>query len=219
MTTYLAYVDDSGDESTAVYTALLIPVENWAAVLKAWLEFRANIYTTYAIPADFELHAKELVRAGNGRPAPSLPYGVNSELSLRKRVIETALASIGKIPELRIISKVSPHVTPEACYISLVKTINQMMEKEDGQAILVVDGDGTQAYQKTAHRDLKLASRRVIEDPWHQGAHVSQLVQMADMVSYAAFQAHSLRESRRWMWGFFPTYLHKREWVGCCSCP
>lgn len=219
MTTYLAYVDDSGDEVTAVYAALLVPVEKWSVTLRTWLTYRANLYATYAIPADFELHAKDLVQPGKNRPAPTVPFGVNTELRLRKRVVETALATLGSMENLRIIAKVMPHAKPEQCYISLVKQIDRMMLEEDGHAVMVVDGDGSERYQTAAHRDLKLDTRRVIEDPWFQGSHHSQLVQMADLASYAVFQAHKLRESRRWMWGWYASYLHKREWPGCCACP
>lgn len=85
--------------------------------------------------------------------------------------------------------------------------------------MIVIDGDGSQSYQKAAHRELKLSARRIIEDPWHQESHLSQFVQMADIASYTVFQAHSLRPSRRFMWGWMKQFLHKREAAGCCSCP
>jgi hypothetical protein len=219
VTTYIAYIDDSGDENTSVYTALLIPIQSWTTVLRAWLTFRANIYTTFFVPADYELHAKELVQAGRGRPAPSIQYGINTELSKRKRVYEAAMATIAQMSDLRIICKVMPHVTPERCYSALIAKIEEVLAAEDGYAILVVDGDGSQPYQKSTHRGLKLANRRIVEDPWFQGAHLSQLVQMADLVSYAMFQSHSLRVSRQWLWGYFAHHLHTKEWEGCCACP
>ena len=219
MTTYLAYIDDSGDEITAVYTAILFPAEKWSTVLRAWLTYRANLYATYSIPATFELHATELVRAGRNRPAPSLTFGVNTELSFRKRVFETALATIAAMPDVRLIGKVMPHSRPDACYVALLETIDRMMAEEDGTAIAIVDGNGSDPNHRIAHRNLKLDLRRVVEDPWHQESHASQLVQMADLASYALFQAHSLRESRKWMWGWMRKHLHSKEWDGCCGCP
>lgn len=219
MTTYIAYLDDSGDETLDVYTALLIPTEAWNDTLTRWLTFRKKLYDEYSIPANFELHATELIQPGKGRPAPTVPYGVNSEGSKRRLVLELAMATVRSIPDLRVIAKVEAHSSPEKCYRSLIKEIDRQMAAEDSWALVVVDGDGTQQYQKTAHRDLKLATRRILEDPWHQGSHLSQLVQMADIASYSVFQAHRLRDSRRLLWGWMRTYLHPKEWADCCACP
>lgn len=219
MTTYLAYIDDSGDETLAVYTALLLPIERWTEALTLWLSFRKNLYRDYGIPADFEIHCKDLIQAGKGRPAPGITYGVNTEASKRRRVLELANATIRSIPDLQVVAKVHAHVSPDHCYRTLLSEIDAQMAAGDSWALLVVDGDGSQPYQKAAHRDLKLANRRIVEDPWHQGSHASQFVQMADVAAYSVFQAHRLRESRRQLWGWMATYLHPKELPGCCACP
>jgi len=216
MTTYIVYVDDSGDEKTAVYTAILMPVEKWSENLTKWLVFRKNLFNTYDIPASFELHATELI-GGKTQPSPSFKFG-KSDLVKRQRVLELAVATVGTLDSVRIISKVVPHVTPEVCYSMLLSEIERVLAAEDSWAMLVVDGNGTEASHKVAHRALKLSTRRIIEDPWHQESHLSQFVQMADIVSYTIFQAHSLRPSRRFMWGWMKRHLHTREWSGCCVC-
>lgn len=203
----------------AVYTALLIPVNAWAKTLRTWLTYRATMYRMYKMPADFELHAAEFVRAGKGRPAPTLKYGINSEMRLRKKAYINALQTIRTMESLRIVSKVAAGSTPEECYSLLIDLLEELMVAESSEAILIVDGDGTQHYQKARHRALKLDQRRVVEDPWFQVSHGSQLVQMADLVAYACFQAHSRRDNRSWMWGWHAEHVHAREWEGRCACP
>ena len=218
MTTYIAYIDDSGDENTAVYTALLIPAEKWNLTLGKWLSFRKQLYDGYSIPADFELHATELL-AGKGRPAPSLTYGVNTDMGKRKRVFNLAVAQIGMLTDVKMISKVMAHGAPDACYRSLLAEVDSQLAAEDSWAVMIVDGQGGDGTHKAAHRDLKLTSRRILEDPWFVDSKVSQFVQMADIASYSVFQAHGVNPTRQFMWGYMVRYLHNREWPGCCNCP
>jgi hypothetical protein len=219
MTTYLAYIDDSGNETRAVYTALLVPVQSWRTVLRQWLQYRALLFSDYLIPADVELHAAEITRSGKGKLAPSIQYGVNTMLSKRKKVLELSVAKIGALSEVKLIAHQDTLISPESCYGELLRKLTDFLEGEDSFAVLVVDGDGRQRYHKVAHRLLKLDSRRIVEDPWHQDSAASQLVQMADLASYSVFQAHELYEHRDYMWGWMAKYLHKMEIPGICSCP
>lgn len=219
MTTYVAYIDDSGDEDYAVYTALLVPIEVWTKTLRKWLTFRQNLYQTYLIPADYEIHCKDLIRAGKGTPAPSITYGVNTEASKRRKVLELATATIGTLQGVRMIAEVMTHSTPEACYRTLLRKIDAEMVSEDGWAMAVVDGNGSDGSHKAAHRALKLDLRRIVEDPWHQDSQLSQFVQMADVAAYMVFQAHRARDSRKPLWGWMRRYLHPIEVPGHCSCP
>jgi hypothetical protein len=219
MTTYVAYIDDSGDEDYAVYAALLVPIETWTKTLRQWLTFRQNLYQSYSIPADYEIHCKDLIQAGKGTPAPSITYGVNTEASKRRKVLELATARIGSLAGIRMIAEVKTHSTPESCYRSLLKKIDAQMIAEDGWTMAVVDGNGSDGSHKTAHRALKLDVRRIIEDPWHQDSQLSQFVQMADVAAYMVFQAHRVRESRKQLWGWMSKHLHSIEVAGYCACP
>ena len=204
----------------AIYVALLISVNGWSAALRQWLDFRRHLYQRDKIPTDFELHAVDLVRPGKGRPAPSVKHGVNSDGRRRKRVLKESIEKIGQLEEVGIVPYITVGGTPEACYVGLVGLLERWLGAEGGWAIAVVDGDGvSQPYLYRTHRQLKLASRRVVEDAWPQGSHVSQLVQMADIAAYSFHQAHKRRESRKFMWDWYQKYLHVRELPDCCGCP
>jgi hypothetical protein len=218
LTSYIAYIDDSGDEDYAVYAALLLPVEKWSQTLRQWLTFRQQLYQGYSIPADYEIHCKDLIQPGKGKPAPSIQYGVNVDAAKRRRVLELATATIGRLG-ISMIAEVRTHSTPEACYRALLKKIDDRMLAEDSWAMVVVDGNGSDPSHKAAHRALKLDLRRIIEDPWHQDSNLSQFVQMADVAAYMVFQAHRLRESRKHLWGWMTKYLHPIETADRCACP
>lgn len=196
-----------------MYCALLMPIEMWTSNLTLWLSFRKNLYATYGIPADFELHAAELI-GGKDRPSSQFSFGPSE---LRNRVMELAVATIGAMSDIRIVSKVEPHVSPKDCYRHLLRKLDDIMTAEESWSLLVVDGNDP--AHRTAHRDLSLTSRRIVEDPWMQDSKRSQFVQMADIAAHTVFQAHKLRTSRRFMWGWMITHLHRREWPGSCVCP
>jgi hypothetical protein len=62
---YLAYVDDSGDETCDLLAAVLLPLDAWRECLGAWLNWRRYLFGKWGIPADFELHALEFLRLRN----------------------------------------------------------------------------------------------------------------------------------------------------------
>jgi Protein of unknown function (DUF3800) len=219
LTTYIAYIDDSGNENRAVYLALLIPVEHWNTTLREWLDFRAQLYTGMQVPATVELHAKDVVQPGKGTLAPGIKYGVNTDAGKRKKLLNLAVAQIGVLSHARIVSFQDTLITPEQCYERLLKRLESLLLAEDSWAIAVVDGQDTDPVHKRVHRRLKLASRRILEDPWKQDSKHSQLVQMADIAAYSLHQGHELFPSRQFMWGWMKTYLHAQEWPGHCNCP
>lgn len=64
MTTYLAYLDDSGDESHDILAALLVPVESWGGVIGYWKAFRRNMAKVWKFPPSVEFHSVEILHRG-----------------------------------------------------------------------------------------------------------------------------------------------------------
>ncbi|WP_461164936.1 DUF3800 domain-containing protein [Arthrobacter sp. R4-81] len=219
MTTYIAYIDDSGNENRAVYLALLIPAERWSETLREWLTFRANVYKVFEVPADVELHAAEVVQAGKNILAPGVKYGVNTDAGRRKKLLNHAVLKIGQLEHVRIVSYQDTLITPAQCYERLLKRLETLLAAEDSCAIVIVDGEDSDTEHKKAHRRLKLDDRRVLEDPWKQDSKHSQLVQMADLAAYTLFQGHELFQPRAFMWPWMQKFLHQREWDAHCNCP
>jgi hypothetical protein len=59
-------------------------------------------------------------------------------------------------------------------------------------------------------RELSLASRRIVEDPWKRDARESQWLQAADFVAYAAYQHIVRRPDRAYMWHWYERHLGGR---------
>lgn len=78
-------------------------------------------------------------------------------------------------------------------------------------AIVFVDGDGSDPSYRTAHRELKLADRRVIEDAIHLDSRTSQLVQMADLVAWSANACIDQHRNNEFAWDWYTDYLTQRD--------
>ncbi|MFI9297573.1 hypothetical protein [Streptomyces gardneri] len=222
MTSYLIYTDDSGDEISSLYTAVLVPMERWSKVLRQWLKFRKWLYGKHQVPADFELHTYQWLQA-KGMPVPADESNlVNTSEGLRREIAEKALKQISVLKDhrVRILTCETPGAVKSDAYAALIAALDVELEKEDAWGIIVVDGgkDGVpDPHVKAAHRALKLDTRRVIEDGWLQPAEASQLVQMADLAVHCAYQAVRKKQSRKVMWNWYSQYLHDMELV--CTCP
>ena len=65
-------------------------------------------------------------------------------------------------------------------------------------------------------RELDIATRRVVEDPWMRDARESQWPQVADFVAHVAFQAIVRAPSRAFLWEWYQqrlgTVIVRDEW-------
>ncbi|MCK2241252.1 MULTISPECIES: DUF3800 domain-containing protein [unclassified Crossiella] len=96
----------------------------------------------------------------------------------------------------------------------LVTALDLRLAENDEYGLIIMDGDGTDPSYRGAHRSLKLATRRIVEDPAFQGSHLSQLVQLADLVAYSAYM-HVLRQpAKQLMWDWYPDLLGGSCMVG-----
>lgn len=207
VTTRLIYIDDSGSYQTkiAVYGWVELPVTSWRAALRGWLNWRQALYDSVGIPVSYELHATKFVN-GRGRPTGTPWDEVKSH---RGPVVAEALRTIVGLPGVRtgaVFRQAAPgHKHRESMadtYASLVRELDGRLTAAGEFGMIVMDGDGTDPSYRSAHRELKLATRSLIEDPLFQGSHLSQLVMMADLVAYTAYM-HLVRiptKEQTWNW-------------------
>jgi Protein of unknown function (DUF3800) len=184
--TYLVYVDDSGNESYRLYTAIFVPALEWRAVVARWLEWRRSLEERFEIPVLYEIHSAKFF-AGRGRPSIAEGQRVNVDRALRRSIGREALELVAEI-QPRVVTAARPGNAVAPTYAGLVRCIEDELTSLAAVGIVIVDGQDEDATYWSAHRDLSLANRRVIEDPWMQPSHASQLIQMADVVAYAAHQ-------------------------------
>ena len=186
-TTYLVYVDDSGDETQDLLTALAIPVSVWADTLQAWKEFRRWVTRRFDIPTSAELHALDLgtnSNAGRGK-LPRLKPGD------RNKITSAAFGTIGSIAELRVLTVFAPVAEGSGkLYPRLVAFVEDFCEFHDSHAVVWYDGTAEDQARSTraAHRALPY-SRRVLEDPRGYDSSESHLIQMTDFIAHSAHHA------------------------------
>ena len=186
-TTYLVYVDDSGDETQDLLTALAIPVPVWADTLQAWKKFRRWVVRQFGVPTSTELHALDLgtnSNTGRGKLPPLKPGD-------RNQITSAAFRTIRSIAELRVLTEFAP--VPEGSgglYPRLVAFIEEFCEFHDSHAIIWYDGTAENLARSTraAHRALPY-SRRVLEDPTGYDSSESHLIQMTDFIAHSAHHA------------------------------
>lgn len=207
------------------WVELLIP--DWREALRGWLDWRHDLYRSIGIPADYELHATKVVN-GRGRPTGTPWDEVKSH---RTPVMRDALRVITTLPGLctgAVFQRSKPgvkyHHNKADAYAKLVHYLDACLASADEFGMIIMDGDGTDPSYRIAHRDLNLATRRLIEDPLFQGSHHSQWVQMADLVAYSAYMhlARIPTKEHTWNWyrdivattavtGATPRDLHRPE--------
>ncbi len=214
----LFYVDDSGAESTGYisYSWMETTPDGWRTLLRTWLDLRRDLYAKYKIHPSTEVHTTKFVA---GRQRPSSDPKVNRSKALREQATEMMLAAIGTLPEAGI-GTVYRQTTARGkafflekadLYGRLVDHLDQRLDAANELGIVFMDGDGSASDYYNAHRDLKLATRRVIEDPLFQASHRSQPVQIADLVAWTTYQ-HLLRHpGKLHIAGWYDTYLRPAD--------
>jgi hypothetical protein len=61
-TTWLVYVDDSGDENHDLLVALCFPVADGAAYLATWKRYRVYLFKKVSFPLGCEFHSNEFLK-------------------------------------------------------------------------------------------------------------------------------------------------------------
>lgn len=208
MSTRVFYIDDSGADTTgiAVFGWVELEIPAWSDVLRGWLDWRHHLYRTIGIPADYELHATKFV-GGRGRPTGTSWDEIKSR---RAPVVAEALQTIIGLPGLQAgavfqytTAEVRYPETKKLAYAELVRRLDARLTAAGEHGLIVMDGDGTDPTYRVAHRDLKLDTRSLIEDPLFQSAHHSQWVQMADLIAYAAYMHLERIPSKERTWAWF----------------
>jgi hypothetical protein len=207
---YIAYVDDSGNEAVGwLWTALAIPFELWSEYLRRWLAFRHWLYQTHGVPANFELHAQvwlsveptrqireaeqlALVQDAGGEPIDILRRG-RAQRRARFEIFEKGLKTVGTFTEARlftVFTGASTGAAKFALYDELLCFVEDFLSQEGAHATLIVDGaHDSGGHLRAAHRGLLIKRRRIIEDAGLRRSSESQLLQMADSCAHAAFQS------------------------------
>lgn len=210
----LYYVDDSGDGRKIVaFAALGVDLDHSDDAMRQWLAFRAELSADarLLIPTTAPLHAEELagVRGRHVHRART----ADRELHRRhtREVILRGLHTVARFTGVRVraVYRETDDYARDRpdLYAALLRQIDAELAATGRHGVLIVDGDGTEAALRRAHRSLSEAGRRIVGDPLFVPARENHLLQAADLVAYSAFQNIAKRENRRFMWDWFGEVL------------
>lgn len=213
--TRLIYVDDSGAEQTgyATFSWLEVSLDDWRSGLAEILKWRAHLTKQYGIPKHYELHA---VNFANGRGNPSVHEAWNRRKAHRSAVFDEAFTRFSHWSWLRAGTVYSKTELPRDAfarerarvYTELVRHLDSRLDANGEWGLLVMDGDGSDTSYITAHRELPIETRALIEDPAFQHSSRSQWVQLADLTAYASYQALAQIPEKKFAWNWYDMLGH-----------
>jgi hypothetical protein len=96
-------------------------------------------------------------------------------------------------------------------YDELISHLHDRLIATRDYASIFMDGNGSDPTYLRAHRNLPLAGRRVLEDPLFQLSHVSQWVQMADLVAWTTYQSILQHPGKALPAGWYDKHLRFRD--------
>jgi hypothetical protein len=219
----MIYIDDSGHHAAglAVYGWIEFPPDHWSTVLRCWLDNRKMLWREFGVAVPTELHTTNYVN-GRGRISKRIPDrhihdGVEFHKDFGREVAETCLETIRCTEGLRVgavYRRGDPNQiakTRSDTYRSLVARFESELAGTESHALLFMDGDGSDLSYRTAHRELRLNERRVIEDAIHLDSATSQLIQMADLVAWSAYAAVEQHTPQSFAWSWYSDFLSERD--------
>jgi hypothetical protein len=129
---HIAYIDDSGDNKLACFSALLVPVDSWNECLNRLIAIRRIMKQSDGVPLRMEFHATNWL-GGKGRLVRHLHRGD------RVRLYNYFLAGITMLPGVQLINAAVPHNDEARAFEWLLNRINKNMEKAGSHALIISD--------------------------------------------------------------------------------
>lgn len=219
----LIYIDDSGHQASGlvVYGWLSLSPDTWRPILRRWLDLRKALQREFGIDVERELHATDFVN-GRGRLSSRIPDryvhdGVTYWKDLGQEVARTLLTEMGSFEGMTVgavYRRLDAHPSQSSkvqLYRDLVRVWEAELAERREFAMLFMDGNGTDHSYRTAHRQLKLDARRIIEDPVMTDSTSSHLVQMADLVAWCAYVAVERPRRHEFAWSWYDDHLAQRD--------
>ena len=205
------YIDESEGRRYYVRTALGVDAERWNELHARVRDWRLELQGRYAVPADRELHACDLL-AGRGKLARidgrdrrvSPEHGAEIFMD-GLRVVEDAASTMGGVEIVNVCLHKPDVIGHERASLDrLLNRINTSVASADRHAFLIFD-EGREEMVARLYRRLRslnpIPSRyekwddggrtrdipieRVIGGPAFRSSHSDHLLQMADLIAHA----------------------------------
>jgi hypothetical protein len=193
---HLVYVDDSKDEKTCCFSAIIIPAEKWADGLDHLLEMRRALKRVYGVYTTVEFHATDWL---GGRGNVATKKLLRSD---RAHIFRFALRHIAKIPGCVIMNAHGRRSQDQTLFERLCNRIQTNMAKQKSRAIIISDeGKNYDGLVRRMRRFNPIPSRfggvnhsplnRIIEDIVYRKSERSLFIQAADFCAYSLLRMES----------------------------
>lgn len=195
---HLFYVDDSGDEQVAIFSALAIPVDQWHDTFDYVRDFRRELKKQYGIYVYKELHAWKFV-SGRGRPSPNI-----ITKSQRVRIFNNALDLVSNLPGVRLFNAAFPSTQQDDAFEWMLNRINRALISWDSHGLIISDEGKEPVYTRLVRKMYvynpipskfgtwengkkwkNIPLDRLVEDPFFKDSSQSYFVQLVDFCAYA----------------------------------
>ena len=197
---YFVYIDDSGNEKTRCFSALVIHESIWRQAQAAIRQHRRNLKASDGMLITKELHATDFV-AGRGRVGSQVvPKGRRCE------IFRETLAFIAALPKIRMFNAIASRANERKVFEWLMNRVNRTMATWKSHALIVHDEgkDYTPLIRRMGvynpiHSQFgawedgnpvkNIPTDRILEDIVFRKSHKSDFIQMADFCAYALFRS------------------------------
>ena len=198
MLVHLIYIDESGDGTTGIFSALSIRADCWMMSFQRIKAFRQRLRESDGIDVQREFHAWKFI---SGRGALG-----NKFVSVQRRcqIFRETLTLLAGLPSAALFNAVFPIKRETWGLERLLNRIQRYMQAENSHAVIVCDAGKEDHYNMLRRRmavhnyvpsrfgawdtgssTKNIVIDRVIEDMFFKDSKQSYLVQMADFCAYA----------------------------------
>jgi hypothetical protein len=196
---HLIYIDESGDEQIAVFSALAIPADQWRTAFNQLKQFRRELRRAYGIYIHKELHAWKFV-SGRGQISDRVVTR-----SQRAAIFNNMLGQVAQLPGARLFNSVFPKTQAEQAFEWLLDRVNRTLQAWGSHGILICDEGHDIAYTRMVRRMTvfnpipsnvgiwhetgatwrNIPLERIVEDPFFKPSDQSYFIQAVDFAAYA----------------------------------
>jgi hypothetical protein len=207
MPTFLAYIDDSRDNTTACFAAIILPVPDWLRLQDEIIAFRRQLKASDGIHVTAELHATAFLSnavGGRGHIGVSLP------IARRAEIFNEVLDFIASRQPLSIIGAADDRASEDRIFERLLGRLQVYAEKSGKDSHIVVISDEGKNYTPMLRKMRRynfvtsmfgawpsgessenFPLNRLVEDIVFRDSRKSSFVQFADFCAFALLRSET----------------------------
>jgi hypothetical protein len=193
---HLVYVDDSKDEKSVCFSAIVIPATLWLEALDHLIGVRQVMKASDGIYTRVELHATDWL-GGRGSVAPHTVVRMD-----RMRLFNFVLSAVVRLPGVDIFNAHGAKASEETLFKYLIQRIQNTMDRRGDQAIIISDEGKTYDHLlrkmrrnnyipsafgawETGSFTKNIPAQNLVEDIVYRNSAKSLFIQAADFCAFS----------------------------------